>query len=195
MLDVFPDAQLGIGPPTDDGFYYDFLLPRALTPDDLVHFESLMRKHVAADYSFEYAEHERSTLLDEFRQQGQAFKVELIDDLSPDETLSTYTSGPFVDLCRGPHVASTGQIGAYKLLSIAGAYWRGDERRPQLQRIYGTAFPTRAELKAHLQRLEEAKKRDPPRAGAPARLVLHQSARRRRARAVASQGRRHSRSA
>ena len=160
VLDVFPDAELGIGPPTDDGFYYDFLLPRALTPDDLKQFEGLMRKHVAADYPFEYAEHERSELLERFREDGQSFKVELIDDLAADETLSTYTSGPFVDLCRGPHVESTGQIGAYKLLSIAGAYWRGDERRPQLQRIYGTAFPTRAELKAHLQRLEEAKKRD-----------------------------------
>ena len=160
VLDVFPDAELGIGPPTDDGFYYDFLLPRALTPDDLKQFEALMRKHVAADYPFEYAEHERSELLERFREDGQSFKVELIDDLAADETLSTYTSGPFVDLCRGPHVESTGQIGAYKLLSIAGAYWRGDERRPQLQRIYGTAFATRAELKAHLQRLEEAKKRD-----------------------------------
>ena len=160
VLDVFPDAQLGIGPPTDDGFYYDFLLPRALTPDDLEELESLMEKHKAADYSFEYQKHERSELLKHFGENGQPFKVELIDDLGHDEILSTYTSGPFLDLCRGPHVPSTGKIGVCKLLSIAGAYWRGDEGRPQLQRIYGTAFGTQAELDGHLERLEEAKKRD-----------------------------------
>lgn len=160
VLDVFPDAQLGIGPPTDDGFYYDFLLPRALTPDDLEELESLMEKHKAADYSFEYQKHERSELLKHFGENGQPFKVELIDDLGHDEILSTYTSGPFLDLCRGPHVPSTGKIGVCKLLSIAGAYWRGDESRPQLQRIYGTAFGTQAELDGHLERLEEAKKRD-----------------------------------
>jgi threonyl-tRNA synthetase len=160
VLEVFPDAQLGIGPPTDEGFYYDFLLPRALTPHDLKELESLMEKHKAADYSFEYQEHERSELLKHFGENGQPFKVELIDDLGHDEILSTYTSGPFLDLCRGPHVPSTGKIGVCKLLSIAGAYWRGDEGRPQLQRIYGTAFGTQAELDGHLERLEEAKKRD-----------------------------------
>ncbi len=160
MLDLFPDAQLGIGPPTDDGFYYDFLLPRALTPEDLETLEGLMQKHKAADYPFEYSEHQRVEALEDFKRRDQPFKVELIEDLPDDETISYYTSGPFVDLCRGPHVERTGEIGVCKLLSIAGAYWRGDEHRPQLQRIYGTAFATKTELNEHLVRLEEARKRD-----------------------------------
>ncbi len=160
VLDVFPDAQLGIGPPTDDGFYYDFLLPRSLAPDDLARIEARMSVHKQAAYPFEYSVHERAEALAHFRAQSQPFKVELIEDIAGGETISYYTSGPFVDLCRGPHVADTGEIGAFKLLSIAGAYWRGDEKRPQLQRVYGTAFPTQAELDEHLNRLEEAQKRD-----------------------------------
>ena len=160
MLDLFPDAQMGIGPPTDDGFYYDFELPRALTPDDLKALQKLMLKHKKANYPFEYSAHERDAALAYFEETNQPFKVELINDLPDDETISYYTSGPFVDLCRGPHMDSTGEIGAFKLLSIAGAYWRGDENRAQLQRVYGTAFETKAELAAHLKRLEEAKRRD-----------------------------------
>ena len=160
MLDLFPDAQMGIGPPTDDGFYYDFELPRALTPDDLKALQKLMLKHKKANYPFEYSEHDRDAALAHFEETNQPFKVELINDLPDDETISYYTSGPFVDLCRGPHVDTTGEIGAFKLLAIAGAYWRGDENRAQLQRVYGTAFETKAELAAHLKRLEEAKRRD-----------------------------------
>ena len=160
VLDIFPDAQLGIGPPTDEGFYYDFLLPRSLTPDDLEHIEAGMQRHKDADYAFEYSEHERQEAVEYFESRKQPFKIELINDFPEGETISYYTSGPFVDLCRGPHVESTGQIGVFKLLSVAGAYWRGDEKRPQLQRIYGTAFPTQDELDEHLHRLEEARKRD-----------------------------------
>ena len=160
MLDLFPDAELGIGPPTDDGFYYDFQLPRALTPDDLQALEASMEQHKKSNYTFEYSEHRRNEALAYFKEHNQPFKVELINDLPDDETISYFTSGPFVDLCRGPHVDTTGDIGAFKLLSIAGAYWRGDEHRPQLQRVYGTAFETEEELAAHLDRLEEARRRD-----------------------------------
>ena len=160
MLELFPDAQLGIGPPTDDGFYYDFQLPRPLTPDDLEVLETSMQRHKAADYKFEYSEHRRDDALAYFKDHDQPFKVELVNDLPDDETISFFTSGPFVDLCRGPHVDTTGDIGVFKLLSIAGAYWRGDEHRTQLQRVYGTAFETDEALTAHLERLEEARRRD-----------------------------------
>ncbi|MBM4438456.1 MAG: threonine--tRNA ligase, partial [Actinobacteria bacterium] len=160
VLELFPTAQLGIGPPTDEGFYYDFLLPRALTPVDLAEIEKRMATHVQAAYPLEYSVVDRAAARTYFQARAQPFKVELIDDLPPEDVISFYTSGPFVDLCRGPHVPTTGEIGAYKLLSIAGAYWRGDEKRPQLQRIYGTALATRAELDAHLNQLEEAKRRD-----------------------------------
>ena len=160
MLELFPDARLGIGPPTDDGFYYDFLLSRALTPEDLMELEVLMQKHIEANYRFEYSEHSRVEAMAHFQRENQPYKVELIEDLPDDETISYYTSGPFVDLCRGPHVEATGDIGAFKLLSIAGAYWRGDENRDQLQRVYGTAFDSESDLTAHLERLEEARRRD-----------------------------------
>jgi threonyl-tRNA synthetase len=159
VLELFPETQLGIGPPIDDGFYYDFALPRSLTPDDLAAIEERMRAHIAADERFEsHIFPTRNAALDFFG--GQPYKEELIRDLPEGEPISLYRNGPFADLCRGPHLASTGQIGAFKLLSIAGAYWRGDERRPMLQRIYGTAWPTQAELDAYLHRLEEARKRD-----------------------------------
>ncbi len=158
VVSIFPDARLGIGPAIEDGFYYDFELPRTLTPDDLVEIEGRMRNAIQADLAFtrnELSRDEAERLL-----VSQPYKLELLADIPQDEAISTYTQGDFTDLCQGPHVASTGEIGAFKLLSIAGAYWRGDERRPMLQRIYGTAFPTQGELAAHLERLEEAARRD-----------------------------------
>ncbi len=159
VLDLFPKAKLGIGPPIEDGFYYDLDLPRSLTPDDLAAIEERMRAHIAADERFESEVFPtREAALDHFA--GQPYKEELIRDLPEGEAISLYRNGPFVDLCRGPHVASTSEIGAIKLMSVAGAYWRGDEGRPMLQRIYGTAWPTQAELDAYLVLLEEARKRD-----------------------------------
>jgi len=157
VLQLFPDARFAIGPAIDDGFYYDFDLPRALNPDDLPVIEDLMRKIVAENSEFV----RREVSKDEARAlfAGQPYKLELLDDLEEGH-VSVYTQGAFTDLCRGPHVASAGQIGAFKLLRTAGAYWRGDESRPMLQRIYGVAFPTVQELDSHLARLAEAAKRD-----------------------------------
>ncbi|MCL5961601.1 MAG: threonine--tRNA ligase [Chloroflexi bacterium] len=152
-------AKLGIGPAITEGFYYDFELPRTLTPDDLKEIEKRMGQIVAADLPFvrEVVSKDEAKRL--FEILGQPFKVELIEEI-PDDTVSVYRQGDFVDLCRGPHVESTGRIGPFKLLSVAGAYWRGDEKRPMLQRIYGTAFPTQEELDEHLRKLEEAARRD-----------------------------------
>jgi threonyl-tRNA synthetase len=158
VLQIFPDAKFGIGPAIADGFYYDFDLPRPLTPDDLAQIERLMAQDAAADYPYEYAVVSRDEALALF--QDQPYKVELIAGLPEDATISTYRHGGFRDLCRGPHVPSTGAIGAFKLLNVAGAYWRGDERRPMLQRIYGTAFPAAEDLERYLWRRAEAEKRD-----------------------------------
>jgi threonyl-tRNA synthetase len=159
VLDLFPEAKLGIGPPIEDGFYYDFDLPRSLTPDDLGAIEERMRAHIAADERFECdAFATREEALAFF--QGQPYKLELIRDLPEGEEITLYRNGPFVDLCRGEHVESTGRLGAFKLLNVAGAYWRGDEHRPMLQRIYGTAWPSQEELDRYLHQLEEARKRD-----------------------------------
>jgi threonyl-tRNA synthetase len=154
---IFPDAKFAIGPAIEDGFYYDFDLPRPLTPDDLPAIENKMKEIIAADLPFtrkEVSREEAKKLFD-----GQPYKLELIEDL-PDDRFTLYEQGSFLDLCRGPHVASTGEIKAFKLTSIAGAYWRGDEHRPMLQRIYGVAFPTQEELEEHLKMIEEATRRD-----------------------------------
>lgn len=160
MLQVFPDAKLAIGPPIEDGFYYDFDLPRSLTPDDLADIEKRMRRIQKQNLPLTRSEKPREEALAYEAGRDQSYKVELIQDLPEGEPISFYTQGDFTDLCRGPHVASTGQIGAFKLDHVAGAYWRGDEKRAQLQRIYGILFDTQEELDAHLARLEEAKKRD-----------------------------------
>ena len=173
VLALFPEARLGIGPAISDGFYYDFELPRPLTPDDLVAVEERMRSSIAADHPFV----RRELPFDEARvmvaAEGQAFKVEILDDLAAkarasDEPLPVttfYEHGAFHDLCRGPHVASTGRIGPFRLLAVAGAYWRGQETRPMLQRIYGTVWETQEDLDRFLWRREEAKKRDHRRLG------------------------------
>ena len=154
---LFPDAKFGIGPVIENGFYYDFDLPRTLTPEDLPVIEAAMTEIIAQDLSFTQEEVSKQEARGMFAQ--QPFKLELIDEI-PDERLSIYRQGSFTDLCRGPHVSSTGEITAFKLLSIAGAYWHGDEKRPMLQRIYGIAFETNDELTNHLERLAEAEKRD-----------------------------------
>ncbi len=158
MLEIFPGAGLAIGPAIENGFYYDFELPRSLTPEDLDDIEKRMRKHISAPERFQRAELSRADALAAFA--GQPYKLELIHDLPENEVISTYTNGSFVDLCRGPHVEDTGKIGAFKLMSIAGAYWRGDEKRPMLQRVYGTAWKTQEDLDAYLHQLEEARRRD-----------------------------------
>jgi threonyl-tRNA synthetase len=163
VLELFPEAHLAIGPPIEDGFYYDFDLPHSLTPEDLATIEQQMAGHIAAAEPFVRAEVSREAARRLFAE--QPYKLELIEGLPEGETITTFRNGPFLDLCRGPHVASTAQIGAYRLLTVAGAYWRGDERRPMLQRIYGTAWPSQVELDEYLHRLDEAKKRDHRRLG------------------------------
>ena len=163
VIELFPDAKLGIGPAIKDGFYYDFDLPRPLTPGDLEQIEAKMREQQAADVRFEHStDLPRAEAIEQLEAKGQPFKVEIVNDLpaSEGETVSFYRHGSFEDLCRGGHIGSTKELGAFKLLHTAGAYWRGDESRPMLQRIYGTAWDSQEELDKHLWRLEEAKKRD-----------------------------------
>jgi threonyl-tRNA synthetase len=159
VQEMFPDAQFAIGPAIEDGFYYDFALPRSLTPDDLPEIEQRMRRIIAARYPFVQDRWSREKALEYFRQRRQPYKVEIIEHLFEQE-VGIYQQGNFLDLCRGPHVENTGQIGPFKLMRIAGAYWRGDEMRDRLQRIYGTAWFSQEELDQHLWQLEEAQKRD-----------------------------------
>jgi len=154
---IFPDARFGIGPAIEDGFYYDFDLPRTLTPDDLPVIEKKMSEIIAADLPFSQKEVAREEAKRLFA--SQPYKLELIDDI-PDKKVSIYQQGAFIDLCRGPHINSTGGIKAFKLVSSAGAYWRGDEHCPMLQRIYGVAFATKEALDEHLKKLEEAARCD-----------------------------------
>ncbi|MBL8983338.1 MAG: threonine--tRNA ligase, partial [Gemmatimonadetes bacterium] len=153
-----PDAKIGFGPAIDDGFYYDFGVDKPFTPEDVEAFEAEMRKVVAEKYPFIREEIDRVEANRRFA--DDPLKLERIADLGADEVISTYTDGPFIDLCRGPHVPDTGYLKHFKLLHTAGAYWRGDERRPMLQRIYATAFWKKEDLEQHLFRIEEAKRRD-----------------------------------
>jgi threonyl-tRNA synthetase len=171
---LFPDVKFGIGPAIADGFYYDFELPRTLIPEDLGAIEAKMQKIIAEGLPFLREEVDKKAARKMFS--AQPYKLELIDEL-PDKTLTIYRQGTFVDLCRGPHVASSKEIKAVKLLSIAGAYWRGDEHRPMLQRIYGTAFETKEELDEYLNKLTEAAKRDHRKLGKALDLFsLHEEA-------------------
>jgi len=163
VQELFPDAKFGIGPAIENGFYYDFDLPRALTPEDLKALEKLMKRNQKRNDKFERNVVSREEAMEIFK--DNPYKLELIQNFPEGEEISTYQQGNFLDLCRGPHVESTRKIGPFKLQSVAGAYWRGDEKRPMLQRIYGTAWPTREELDDYLHRLEEAAKRDHRRLG------------------------------
>ncbi len=161
---LFPGVKVAIGPAIESGFYYDFDVLEPFTPEDLAKIEARMAQLVAQDLPFSREEVSKEQAATLFGNQGETYKVELIREI-PDEQVSLYSQGDFVDLCRGPHVPTTGYIRAFKLTGISGAYWRGDERQPMLQRIYGTAFPTPEELARHLELLEEAKRRDHRRLG------------------------------
>jgi threonyl-tRNA synthetase len=156
---LFPQVKVAIGPAIEAGFYYDFDTDEPFTPEDLSRIEAKMAEIVAQDLPFERQDLSKEQALQVFRQEGEAYKVELITEIEAPQ-VSLYRQGGFVDLCRGPHIPSTGYLKAFKLTGVSGAYWRGDERNPMLQRIYGTAFPTREELERHLELIEEAKRRD-----------------------------------
>jgi threonyl-tRNA synthetase len=165
VMELYPGVKISIGPPIDDGFYYDFEFPEGVkvSEDDLERIEAKMREHIAADEHFERTDLPVADAIARFRDEGQDYKVELIEDLVKNEgveTVSLYRNGPFTDLCRGPHGPGTKRIKAFKLTSLAGAYWRGDADRQMLTRIYGTAFLSKEDLEAHLRRMEEARARD-----------------------------------
>lgn len=171
VQEIFPDAKFAIGPAIEDGFYYDFELPRPLTPDDLPDIEQRMARIVAGKYPFIRDRWPREKALEYFRDKGQEYKVEIIENL-PDAEVGIYQQDTFLDLCRGPHVENTSQIGPFKLMRVAGAYWRGDEHRPMLQRLYGTAWFSQEELDQYLWRLEEAQKRDHRKLGRELKLFV-----------------------
>ena len=165
VMELYPGVKISIGPPIDGGFYYDFEFPEGVSPseDDFERIEAKMREHVKADEPFEREDVPVAEALERFRAEGQDYKVELIEDLVSDqgvETVSLYRNGPFTDLCRGPHAPGTGRIKAFKLTSLAGAYWRGDANNKMLTRVYGTAFLSKDDLKQHLEMLEQARQRD-----------------------------------
>ncbi len=164
VQELFPEVKVTIGPAIENGFYYDFDRETAFTPDDLVLIEKRMKEIIARDEPFERMELPRDDVLGLFREKGESYKLELLEDID-DQQVSLYKLAGFTDLCRGPHLPSSKRIKAFKLTGVAGAYWRGDERLPMLQRIYGTAFPDKKGLKEHLKLVEEAKKRDHRRLG------------------------------
>src|SRR6059058_967843 len=170
ILKIWPEAQFAAGPPVENGFYYDVDLRHRISPDDFEKIESEMKKEIKANHPFERMEVSRDEAL-ELGKQGRLaalsdrpepskFKLDIIENIPPDEKISLYRSGDFIDLCAGPHVKSTGDIGAFRLTTVASAYYKGDEKNPQLQRVYGTAFKTKKDLDDYFAMLEEVKKRD-----------------------------------
>ena len=157
---IYPSAKVTIGPVIDDGFYYDFDVETPFQPADLKKIEKAIKKIIASNSPFEKKVMMRADAVKHFEELNETYKVEIIKQLPEDETITFYQQGDFIDLCRGPHIPATSRLRSFKLLKFAGAYWRGDENNKMLQRIYGTAFATKEELKEHLHMLEEAKKRD-----------------------------------
>src|SRR5437667_6354275 len=170
ILKIWPEAQFAAGPPVENGFYYDVDLPHRISPDDFEKIEAEMKKEIKANHPFERLEVSRDEALDlgkkgrlaalGDRKEPSKYKIDIIENIPADERISLYRNGEFVDLCAGPHVMRTGNIGAFKLTTVASAYYKSDEKNPQLQRIYGTAFKTKKELDDYFAMLEEAKKRD-----------------------------------
>jgi threonyl-tRNA synthetase len=171
VKELFPSAQLTIGPALEDSFFYDFAFERPFTPEDLEKIEARAADIIKRNLTITRREFTKQEAIDFFTARGETYKVELIQGFPDGEPISAYAQGDFVDLCRGPHLPATGRVGVFKLLTTAGAYWRGDERNPMLQRIYGTSFPTKAELDAHLARLEEIKRRDHRKVGKELDLI------------------------
>lgn len=174
VKEVFPTAQLTIGPALEEGFYYDFAFERPFTPEDLAAIEARALEIIKRDLGISRAELPKEEAIRFFESRGEHYKAEMIRGFEEGQPISLYRQGDFVDLCRGPHLPATGFVGAFKLLSTGGAYWRGDERNPMLQRIYGTSFPTQAELDAHLAKLEEIKRRDHRKLGKELDLITIQ---------------------
>ena len=172
VMELYPDAKYGIGPAVQDGFYYDFEFSKPISESDLRAIESRMRRIVNEDRPFVHDTLSREEAIAEFRKRGQDYKLELIADKVEGDEVSVYRTGDFLDLCRGPHVRSTRDLKAFKLLRVAGAYWRGDEKKPQLTRIYGTAWPTPQQLDDYLKFLEEAEKRDHKKIGKEMKLFM-----------------------
>ena len=171
VKELFPSAQLTIGPALEDSFYYDFAFERPFTPEDLQRIEERAAEIIKRNLAITRREFSKQDAIDFFTSRGEHYKVELIQGFPDGEPITAYTQGDFVDLCRGPHLPTTGVIGAIKLLTTGGAYWRGDERNPMLQRIYGTSFPTQAEVDAYLAKLEEIKRRDHRKVGKDLDLI------------------------
>ena len=182
ILKIWPEAQFAAGPPVDNGFYYDVGLPHRISPEDFEKIEAEMKKEIKANHSFERMEVSRDEALDlgkkgrlaalNDRDQPSKFKLDIIENIPAEEKISLYRNGDFIDLCAGPHVMRTGNIGAFKLTNVASAYYKGDEKNPQLQRIYGTAFKTKRELDDYFAMLEEAKKRDHRKLGKELELFI-----------------------